>query len=415
MPTHSSHWQPVNPNHTEATLHSDVTQKLWHNPNKIVQLGTRYLTLDKDTLITRIAFSGKGGSDQTRSTTQASTMAASHMLVVGAADALHRGVAAQLHTLCGQKADATAYSQQLTLATKYYSAAVDVHVRLVRDNKATVALEADSFEALVGVVDAARTDSFDHIQGFLAQLAAREQPDVRLLVVSNAGGTVPTASSHHVEQLQSWCQDQEFELIELSDSGDAGGNQASDDRETHGMARVLEALECNMWTSMVMATHAQEGGSKHTDEDDSGLRELANVSVALAPPDADEECKRAGSAGVSGVAPSLYPSREDPPADTDDDERLQSLLRALEITEAADNATSTSSSGSSKPRPATRAEEEADVDMADFSALISEVRRVRDSGQSLTDEQRRQRAAEVAMKLWSFLGSDDDESDDDRE
>ncbi|TYZ59818.1 hypothetical protein PybrP1_004388 [[Pythium] brassicae (nom. inval.)] len=349
-------------------------------------------------------------------------MAASRMLVVAADDALHRDVATRLHALCGQKADTTAHSQLLTLATKYYRAAVDVHVRLVRDNAVAVALDADGFEALIGVVDAAHDDSFKHVEGFLAQLVAREQPDVRLLVAHNAGVEAPTAVARHVEQLQSWCQDNEFELVDLLGNVDANDNQAGAGRETRGMARVLEALECNMWASMVMNANAHGGGAlaeEDEDEDDGGLRELANVTVALATPDAEDERKGAAAApAIDAGALTPRTDQEATPGDKDDDERLQSLLRALEITEAADGAAASSSAGagkkSSSNQRSTTDEEEADVDMAEFSALISEVRRVRDSGQSLTDEQRRQRAAEVAMKLWGFLGADD-ESDDDGE
>lgn len=328
--------------------------------------------------------------------------ASSRMLVVGSDDALRSDVVTRLHALCGQKADASALAQPLTLATKYYSATVDVHVRCLRENALTAALTAEGFEALVGVVDAARDESFRHVRGFLAQMAAREQPDVRLLVARNVAAHIPTPAARLVEELQSWCQEHEFELVKLSED-EGGDNQATDDREKRGMERVLEALQCNMWASMVMSSGGQGGGA-HSEVDDSGLRELANVSVALATPDAADEQKTA-------AASSTRSNQRDAAAegDEEDDEKLQSLLRALEITEATDSARD--STASTANQRSTMQEEEEDVDMAEFSALISEVRRVRDSGDTLTDEQRRQRAAEVAMKLWSFLGADD-ESDD---
>jgi len=76
---------------------------------------------------------------------------------------------------------------------------------------------------------------------------------------------------------------------------------------------------------------------------------------------------------------------------------LQALLQALEIAGGPGDVANREDGS----------DDDDDIDMAQFSALISEVRNVRDQGETLTDEQRRERAAEVAMKLWSFLGADD--------
>lgn len=43
---------------------------------------------------------------------------------------------------------------------------------------------------------------------------------------------------------------------------------------------------------------------------------------------------------------------------------------------------------------------------------MSEVRKAREFGTKLPDEQRRARAADIAMKLAALLGEDDDEDDD---
>ncbi|EEY62516.1 uncharacterized protein PITG_14987 [Phytophthora infestans T30-4] len=150
--------------------------------------------------------------------------------------------------------------------------------------------------------------------------------------------------------METWCQDIGFEFVDL-DAGNATSEDSVID-EKLGIERVLEALQCNMWRSMEMN-------------------------------------------------PPKVESAKETEGDATDDTKLQALLQALEI------------AGDGTVRGAAEEKgDEDDIDMAQFSALISEVRNVRDKGESLTDEQRRERAAEVAMKLWNLLGDDSDGDED---
>ncbi|GAB9468876.1 hypothetical protein Gpo141_00006176 [Globisporangium polare] len=348
---------------------------------------------------------------------RSSETATARMLVVGADPTAKRDVLAKLHALCGQKASAAGV-QQLTLATKYYTADVDVHLHQVLENEPVTALAHDpaDYEAAVCVMDVAREESFLHVSRFLAQLSDA-QIEVCLLVGVNSQSEKTSAVAQHIERVQVWCLDNEFEFVELcDDAADSAAPAESDNQlengfeanEKQGMDRVLEALHCNMWSSIVMRSSEAQA------IDDNGLRELSNVSVALSSPspvDGSSDEKKKLPVALSS---NQTDAQEDEDAGEEDDGRLQTLLRALEITEAADkesaspdknNGNKTTSSSNQDDD-----DDDDDIDMAEFSTLISEVRRVRDSGQALTDEQRRQRAAEVAMKLWSFLG-EDDESD----
>lgn len=342
--------------------------------------------------------------------------AVSRMLVVGDDTSSRHAVLEKLRVLCGQKPEAV--SQPLALSTKYYSAQIDVHDHDVHENEPLepLAHALEDFEAVVCVVDTAREESFLHVSRFLTQLAS-EPIDVRLVVGQTLLETEKTAKvAHHIERIQTWCLDNEFEFIELLDesSNDNNNNKgnAGDANEKRGIDRVLEALHCTMWASMVMR-------SAQSDASDSGLQELANVSVALAPSSDAETTAKATTSSVSNQQ--LDQTEDAATAATDDgdddDARLRTLLRALEITEATDSASASSASDVAAKTPTTSNnqlgadDDDDDLNMAEFSALISEVRRARDGGQMLSDEQRRERAAEVAMKLWSFLGADD-ESDD---
>lgn len=278
--------------------------------------------------------------------------------------------------------------QRLTLRTKYYSAEVDALVAQVRDGKPAEPLELElhEFEAVLCVFNPADRLSFVHGRDFLQQLAESGNFEVSLLV----GNTRPQAATAGVKMmevdrayLEGWCQDYAFEFVSV----DEDGNQEEDEgmeEEKRGLDRVLEALECNMWRSMVRppAPVAQPATSAAAGVDDSNQQTTK------------EEDSQIGSNQV-----------EDDEEAYGDDDRLQTLLRALEITEGTSEAAPASPS-------AERRTSEDEADMAEFSALIEQVRRVRDQGQVLDDEQRRQQAAEVAMRLWNFLGVDDEDDGD---
>lgn len=332
----------------------------------------------------------------------------SRMLVVGADPERNRDVTQKLHALCDQRIDAeqvkAAAVHPLTFSTKYYTADVDVHVHQVLENEPVSALAhtLQDYEAVVCVVDVAREESFLHVSRFLAQMV-NEPIDVCLLVGHNSASEKTSKIAQHIERVQAWCLENEFEFIELVEAASANSNQGESGYgvdEKQGMDRVLEALHCNLWRSMVMRSESQAS-------DDSGLRELSHVSAKLSTPAEEDEEEQKAPASSNRV-------QDTASADSDaeqDGDRLQTLLRALEITEAADKVDLAGAAGVSASQTKSSDDDDDDIEMAEFSALISEVRRVRDNGQTLTDEQRRQRAAEVAMKLWSFLGADDDSED----
>jgi hypothetical protein len=318
----------------------------------------------------------------------------SRLLVLSADASSAQHVLDKLRGLCG---DGTALAvasgdaagvQKLMLRTKYYSAEVEAHAHAVRDNAPVAELAHDlhEYEAVLCVVNPSDRESFVHVRGLLERLAETEQFDVCLLV----GDTRPDAVSVSKKlqpidraHLGDWCQDNTFEFVSLDEDGNQEG-----DEETRGIDRVLEALQCNMWKSMVRGPPP-------------------SVKVVL-PSAAKAESAR----DIEEITAASGNQTEDDAVEDNSDARLQTLLRALEITEKeGESATSAPSVDNERAesRIATgREEEDDDVDMAQFSALIDQVRRVREQGQALTDEERRQQAAEVAMRLWNFLDVDDE-------
>ncbi|RLN64662.1 hypothetical protein BBJ29_001779 [Phytophthora kernoviae] len=312
------------------------------------------------------------------------TAEVSRLLVLGPDVDSNQAVITKLCELCGdteaEPVDNKSDVSVLNLRTKYYRAAVEVHDHQMHDNAPVEALahEFHEYEALVCVVDASQRDSFLQMHRF-AQKAVDIIPyDVCLLVA----GSSSVKTAENVKQMESWCQENAFEFVDL----DTKNPETSEDSvidEKHGIERVLEALHCNMWRSMEMTPPSNSAKTTTTESPEAVEIEAVAKSEEGKQSDQGEEME------------DKIPVDEE--LETTDDSRLQTLLQALEIAGTPGDNASGSEDGDN------------DIDMSEFSTLLSEVRNVRDQGQTLTDEQRRERAAEVAMKLWSFLGAEDDE------
>ncbi|CEG36229.1 Uncharacterized conserved protein [Plasmopara halstedii] len=287
----------------------------------------------------------------------------SRLLVLGPDQDSNVAVTSKLQVL---STASSTYSLQdipvLNIRTKYYRAPVQLHLHLVRDNTPEPVLqhELHDYEAVMCVVDANNHDSFLNLDRFAQRLVDIVPYEVCLLVTSTSTG--PT-STENIKQMVKWCEDTGFEFIDLNPV--KVSNEDNVINEKQGIERVLEALQCNMWRSMEMNS---------AKEKNSTLPALDEVSASTAE-------KRLDS------------SKSSEQVDAADDGQCHALLQALKL----DGKVSSY--------------ENDDVDMAQFSAMIAEVRNVRDECKSLSDEKRRERATEVAMKLWSYLGTDDENSD----
>ncbi|KAG6613042.1 uncharacterized protein IUM83_11873 [Phytophthora cinnamomi] len=319
------------------------------------------------------------------------TTEVSRLLVLGPDQDSRRAVISKLRELSGDAESLDA--AVLSLRTKYYRASVELHEHQVRDNAPEPALQhaLHDYEALLCVADA---QSFLHVQRFAKRVVDTLPYDVCLLAA-----TTSAAPRESVQKMQGWCQDNGFEFVDLDaeqQAGDGGDDDVID--EKHGIERVLEALHCNMWRSMEM-NPPKVNEAKPTEVKDAAPEvEAVETKEERAEQQSDNQVEHKDNSATGDIAGGGGGDAEGQDAATDDS-RLQALLQALEIAGGPDAGSADAGGG----------DDDDDIDMAEFSALISEVRNVRDQGQSLTDEQRRERAAEVAMKLWSFLGADDED------
>lgn len=305
----------------------------------------------------------------------------SAILLVGANIQSNHEVSARLGELCGQKLGACDAERTpvLQLQTKYYTAPVELHAQHVQLNALVTGSKAlphplHEFEAIICVVDSESEDSFLHVHKYVQDLL-EEHPafDVCLMVSLPSATGTSNKSATHRQRLEQWCQDNEFELV---DASEAHVNQTDAGNETCGMERVLEALHCQMWRSMVMGGPTSFSSTQADNDAIAAVEIVAGASVAI-----DEEPI---TTEVSSPAPA--------------EDRLEALFRGLEMA-----------------GPSVGLDDDEEMDLNAFSSLIDEVRRVRENGQSLMDEERRQQAAAVAMRLWNLLGSDEEGDDSDNE
>uniref|UniRef100_A0AAV1UMJ5 Uncharacterized protein n=1 Tax=Peronospora matthiolae TaxID=2874970 RepID=A0AAV1UMJ5_9STRA len=312
--------------------------------------------------------------------------AVSRLLVLSSDIESSHSVVEELLKLCANGTTEVAPSSNetvLTLQTKYYRAHVNVHLHVVLDNEPEPELQHElrEYEAVLVVVSALQRGSFLHVRGLAKRLVETTSCDVCLLLVTSPLREAP----EYVEEMMSWCQDNGFELVMLEGAEDSRGDD-SVLNEKHGIERVLEALECNRWSSMEMEGRYLVGkiGAK-----------VAADGVEMIVDDRDM---------IEGRAENKEEHQGGQWNERKDVRRHGTRLQqALEVVEH---------SGASSEKTEGDRIENNDIDMDDFSALLAQVRYVRDQVGTLDDTERRERAAEVAMMLSKFLGEDDDTLDD---
>ncbi|TMW69659.1 hypothetical protein Poli38472_001815 [Pythium oligandrum] len=278
----------------------------------------------------------------------------------------------------------------LTLKTKYYEADVEFHVHDVEANEIVTALQhdAEEYEALLWVVDATIDRSFVEVQHFVEKSLEELSFDVSLLI----GHGADKASKAQVEKMEGWCQENGFEFIPVDETAVEAAAKAAEGLadEKQGVDRVLEALECNMWRSMEMLPPPPRANAQLTkvkEELATQEAEAGEDKATVSPPPAPAASPDTPSTPAPTEASATTTTSAPPVSDAD---RLQASLAALGLAgEGMDD----------------------DPDLAAFGNLLSQVRRIRQTGQNLSDQERRQQAEQVAMQLWNLLGAD--ESDDD--
>eukprot|EP00887_Chlorella_sp_A99_P002101 scaffold21.g2101.t1 len=281
-------------------------------------------------------------------------------------------------------------SHPWTLDTKYYTAEVAVEIRRLGPEYS--AAMAAGYEAVVLVFDAGRPASFDTLRVWW-EASGDGDVAVKLAVAAKAdclGAAAGTSSSRPawLEEAVAWCGKQFIEYVESSAQeaaapapgrlplGEEGG-------EPGGTARVLEALQANMWPGLCMKERGRGGAG------DSGPAPDAPVAAAgPAPAVALEAGRREQYPGVV--------------AEQEGFDFGEYLLRS-----ELEGASGTDGSGGGGGGTV-----EMEQEMQQMEQLLSQIESTRDQLQQLPDAERRQTAAAMVMQLMGALGFEEEDSED---
>lgn len=150
--------------------------------------------------------------------------------------------------LTGQSVAGTTGSISWSIATKYYTAKVQLKSVTAQECLGTDSIEeVTDIEAVVFVCDISM-DTISLVEAVRLRLQRKWEPSVCLLVSGQCDHDKLTKNVFPKQELMSWCLKNEFELVDLAD------DHTSEDEfpDTSGKERIQEALLAHTWTNHVL-------------------------------------------------------------------------------------------------------------------------------------------------------------------
>ncbi|KAL7489269.1 hypothetical protein ACHAW6_014846 [Cyclotella cf. meneghiniana] len=177
-----------------------------------------------------------------------------------------------------------------------------------------------------------------------------------------------------------WCLDRGYEYVE-ADLTVEGRSKGHDDRDKEGFARIVEAISSCMWSSHVMKknTVSDNGAASSLDAKTIAKEHKeTNNDLDLGPTILDNDAGREAAA-------------------------MASLMNGVHEAHSPEGASNQN-------------QQQQDVTFHELERVMSEAKRIREASQSnsMTDEERRHRAGDIAMRLMGLLerlGFDEDDDD----
>ncbi|XP_045305291.1 alpha- and gamma-adaptin-binding protein p34 isoform X3 [Leopardus geoffroyi] len=181
------------------------------------------------------------------------------------------------------------------------------------------------------------------------------------------------------QKAQEWCIKHGFELVELSP--EELPEEDDDFPESTGVKRIIQALNANVWSNVVMKSDRNQGfsllsslaGANHS----IGSAEMRHSEQPRLPAAARTESLLDHRGGASNTTDAQADSIVDPMLDLD----IQEL------------ASLTTGGG----------------DLENFERLFSKLKEMKDKAATLPHEQRKLHAEKVAKAFWMAIGGDRDE------
>ncbi|XP_026264608.1 alpha- and gamma-adaptin-binding protein p34 isoform X3 [Urocitellus parryii] len=184
------------------------------------------------------------------------------------------------------------------------------------------------------------------------------------------------------QKAQEWCIKHGFELVELSP--EELPEEDDDFPESTGVKRIVQALNANVWSNVVMKNDRNQGFSL--------LNSLAatNHSIGSA-----ETCHSEQSHLPAADRTESLPGHWDGASNTAD-ARVDSSVDPMLDLDIQELASLTTGGG----------------DLENFERLFSKLKEMKDKAATLPHEQRKLHAEKVAKAFWMAIGGDRDEIED---
>ncbi|KAM8907572.1 alpha- and gamma-adaptin-binding protein p34 isoform 1-T1 [Lycaon pictus] len=258
-----------------------------------------------------------------------------------------------------------------TIDNKYYSA--DINLCVVPNKYLVTAEIAESVQAFVIYFDSTQKSGLDSVSSWLP-LAEAWLPEVMILVCDRV-----CENGVNRQKAQEWCIKHGFELVELSP--EELPEEDDDFPESTGVKRIIQALNANVWSNVVMKNDRNQGfsllsslaGANHS----IGSAETCHSEQPRLPAAARTESLLEHRGGASNTTDAQADSIVDPMLDLD----IQEL------------ASLTTGGG----------------DLENFERLFSKLKEMKDKAATLPHEQRKLHAEKVAKAFWMAIGGDRDE------
>ncbi|XP_069314658.1 alpha- and gamma-adaptin-binding protein p34 isoform X2 [Eulemur rufifrons] len=138
-----------------------------------------------------------------------------------------------------------------TIDNKYYSA--DINLCVVPNKFLVTAEIAESVQAFVVYFDSTQKSGLDSVSSWLP-LTEAWLPEVMILVCDRV-----SENGVNRQKAQEWCIKHGFELVELSP--EELPEEDDDFPESTGVKRIVQALNANVWSNVVMKNDRNQGFS----------------------------------------------------------------------------------------------------------------------------------------------------------
>eukprot|EP00163_Fabomonas_tropica_P029832 TRINITY_DN6555_c0_g1_i2.p1 TRINITY_DN6555_c0_g1~~TRINITY_DN6555_c0_g1_i2.p1 ORF type:complete len:409 (+),score=38.56 TRINITY_DN6555_c0_g1_i2:3-1229(+) len=302
---------------------------------------------------------------------------------------------------------------RLALSNKYYDANLTISTVMgvpfeqISTHTEELAHVCDGLQGVIAVVDLLRPDSLDDVESWVPFLD-QVDPEIKLLVSVTTRAHHPAMDKgdgsgeddtngdrgheHSVdasfqERVEDWCAENMFEYIDSS----RDTKTRDENGEKTGLSRVLEALQCHMWPDLDMHP-APRAGVPVTAGDSHGLTtepistgENAEQTPGTVQNDNQESAP--GDGKVTAVNAGVNPQELDGTPNP--------LLKPLATAQLLDAA----------------GPEGAD-ELSDVERTMASLAYLRGHLATLDDDDRRTKAAEVALMFANMLGLDSDDDED---